>query len=62
MHWMEGNEIWKVSGGDCTVTYTLPSVVTSFDAKRFEAEHPDVYAQYKTKVTKKSAYLTIKIK
>lgn len=62
MHWMEGNEIWKVSGKDCTVTYTLPSVVTGFDAKRFESEHPDIYAQYKTKVTKKSAYLTIKIK
>ena len=62
MHWMEESQIWKVSGDDCTVTYTLPSVVTSFDAKKFEAEHPDVYAQYKTKVTKKSAYLTIKIK
>lgn len=62
MHWMEGNEIWKVSGEDCTVTYVLPSVTTGFDAKRFEAEHPDIFAQYKTKVTKKSAYLTIKIK
>lgn len=62
IHWMEGNEIWKVSGGDCTVTYVLPSVTTGFDAKKFEAEHPDVYAQYKTKVTKKSAYLTIKVK
>ena len=62
IHWMEGNEIWKVSGEDCTVTYVLPSVTTGFDAKRFEAEHPDVFAQYKTKVTKKSAYLTIKVK
>ena len=62
MHWMEESQIWKVSGEDCTVSYVLPTVTTGFDAKKFEAEHPYVYAQYKTKVTKKSAYLTIKIK
>ena len=62
MHWMESSEIWKVSGEDCTVTYVLPSVTTGFDSKRFESEHPDLYMQYKTKIAKKSAYLTIKIK
>lgn len=62
MHWMESNEITTVSGEDCTITYVLPSVTTGFDSKRFETEHPDLYMQYKTKITKKSAYLTVKVK
>ena len=61
MHWMEANEISKVYGEDCIVIYTMPSTSVSFDAKKFEKDHPDTYAEYRTKITKKSGYLTVKI-
>lgn len=61
MHWMEEHQISKVYGEDCIVIYTMPSTSVSFDAKEFEKDHPDTYAEYRTKITKKSGYLTVKI-
>lgn len=62
MHWMEEHQVSKVYGEDCIVIYTMPSTSVSFDAKKFEKDHPDTYAEYRTKITKKSGYLTVKIK
>ena len=61
MHWMEDQQISKIYGEDCIVIYTMPSTSVSFDAKKFEKDHPDTYAEYRTKITKKSGYLTVKI-
>lgn len=41
--------------------YTPPTESTTFDAKRFQAEHPDLYAQYtKTAMRKATVRVTIR--
>ena len=52
------NKVWTATA---SMTYTAPSSSLGFDAKKFEKDHPDLFAAYRTKITKKSGYLTIKI-
>lgn len=59
--YMDRNSLTKVLGELVSVTYTAPSSSVGFDAKKFEKDHPDLFAAYRTKITKKSGYLTIKI-
>ena len=59
--YMDGNSLNKVWTDTASVTYTAPSSSVGFDAKKFEKDHPDMFAAYRTKITKKSGYLTVKI-
>ena len=59
--YMDRNNLTKVFGELVSITYTAPSSSIGFDAKKFEKDHPDLFAAYRTKITKKSGYLTIKI-
>ena len=59
--YMEREGLNKVWTATASMTYTAPSSSIGFDAKKFEKEHPDLFATYRTKITKKSGYLTIKI-
>lgn len=60
---MEKNKLTKVSSVDgvVTVTYVAAVDTLTFDSKQFEAEHPDLYKQYKTKPKHTSAYVKIKV-
>lgn len=59
--YMDGNSLNKVWSDTTSVTYTAPSSSVGFDAKKFEKDHADLYAAYRTKITKKAGYLTVKI-
>ena len=59
--YMSGNSLNKVWSDTTSVTYTAPSSSIGFDAKKFEADHADLFAAYRTKITKKAGYLTVKI-
>ena len=52
------NKVWTATA---SMTYTAPTSSIGFDAKRFEKDHPDLFAAYRTKITKKSGYITVKI-
>lgn len=43
-------KVWDA--GRLRVSYTPPSESSSFDTKKFQAEHPDLYSQYLKTVTK----------
>ena len=60
--YMDGNDLTKVWSDSASVTYTAPSSSVGFDAKKFEKDHADLYAAYRTKITKKEGYLTVRIK
>ena len=59
--YMDGNDLTKVWSGTASISYTAPSSSVGFDAKKFEADHADLFAAYRTKITKKAGYLTVKI-
>ena len=59
--YMDGHDLTKVWSSAASVTYTAPSSSVGFDAKKFEADHADLFAAYRTKITKKAGYLTVKI-
>lgn len=59
--YMESEGLNKVWTATASMTYTAPSSSIGFDAKKFEKDHPDLFAAYRTKITKKSGYLTVKI-
>lgn len=59
--YMEREGLNKVWTATASMTYTAPSSSVGFDAKKFEKDHPDLFASYRTKITKKTGYLTIKI-
>ena len=59
--YMDGNRLNKVWTDTASVTYTAPSSSVGFDAKKFEKDHADLFAAYRTKITKKAGYLTVKI-
>lgn len=61
LSYMEREGLNKVWTATASMTYTAPSSSIGFDAKKFEKDHPDLFAAYRTKITKKSGYLTIKI-
>lgn len=61
LSYMESSELTKVWSDTASFTYTSPSSSVGFDAKKFEKEHPDLFAAYRTKITKKSGFLTVKI-
>lgn len=62
MAYMDGNGINKVWNNTASISYTSPSSSIGFDAKKFEKDHADLYAAYRTKLTKKAGYLTVNIK
>lgn len=59
--YMDCNSLNKVWSDTASVTYTAPSSSVGFDAKKFEKDHADLYAAYRTKITKKAGYLTVKL-
>lgn len=59
--YMEREGLNKVWTSTASMTYTAPSSSIGFDAKKFEKDYPDLFAAYRTKITKKSGYLTVKI-
>lgn len=59
--YMDGHDLTKVWSNTASMTYTAPSSSLGFDAKKFEKDHADLFAAYRTKITKKSGYLTVKI-
>ena len=59
--YMDRNNLTKVFGELVSITYTAPSSSLGFDAKKFEKDHADLFAAYRTKLTKKAGYLTVKI-
>jgi len=59
--YMEKCELNRVWSDSASVTYTAPSSSVAFDAKKFEKDHADLFAAYRTKLTKKEGYLTVKI-
>lgn len=59
--YMDGNGLNKVLSDTASVTYTAPSSSVGFDSKKFEKDHADLYAAYRTKLTEKAGYLTVKI-
>lgn len=59
--YMDVQHLNKVWTDTASVTYTAPSRSVGFDAKKFEKDHADLYAAYRTKITKKAGYLTVKI-
>lgn len=58
--YMEEAQLNKVWGDTHTVTYSAPSTSVGFDARSFEKDHPDLFAAYRTKITKKCGYITVK--
>lgn len=60
LRYMEGNDLTKVWSDTASVSYTAPSSSIGFDAKKFEKDHADLFAAYRTKITKKAGYLTVK--
>lgn len=61
LSYMESSELTKVRSDTASFTYTSPSSSVGFDAKKFEKDHPDLFASYRTKLTKKAGYITVKI-
>lgn len=61
LNYMDGHDLTKVWSGTASVSYTAPSSSLGFDAKKFEADHADLFAAYRTKITKKAGFLTVKI-
>lgn len=61
LRYMEDNDLTKVWSNTASMTYTAPSSSLGFDAKKFEKDHADLFAAYRTKITKKAGYLTVKI-
>lgn len=61
LSYMESSELTKVWSDTASFTYTSPSSFVGFDAKKFEKDHPDLFASYRTKLTKKAGYITVKI-
>lgn len=61
MAYMDGNNLNKVWSGTASVSYTAPSSSLGFDAKKFEKDHADLFASYRTKIVQKAGYLTVKI-
>ena len=59
--YMDGHDLTKVWSNTASVSYTAPSSSLGFDAKKFEKDHADLFAAYRTKITKKAGYLTVKI-
>lgn len=59
--YMDGNNLTKVWSDTASVSYTAPSSSVGFDAKKFEKDHADLFAAYRTKITKKVGYLTVNI-
>ena len=59
--YMDGNDLTKVWSNTASISYTSPSSSIGFDAKKFEKDHADLFAAYRTKITKKAGYLTVKI-
>ena len=59
--YMDGHDLTKVWSNTASVSYTSPSSSIGFDAKKFEKDHADLFAAYRTKITKKAGYLTVKI-
>lgn len=58
--WMEDHAT-TIDGEQCKINYSAASHSVGFDAKKFEADHADLFAAYCTKVTTRKAYLTVKI-
>lgn len=52
---MEENHIRSWETEQLKATYTQPTEATSFDTKRFQQEHPDLYNQYLKTTTKKAS-------
>lgn len=61
MAYMDRYNLNKVWSGTASVSYTAPSSSLGFDTKKFEQDRPDLFAAYRTKITKKAGYLTVKI-
>lgn len=61
LSYMESSELTKVWSNTASVSYTAPSSSLGFDAKKFEKDHADLFASYRTKLTKKAGYITVKI-
>lgn len=61
LSYMEISELTKVWSDTASFTYTSPSSSVGFDAKKFEKDHPDLFSSYRTKLTKKAGYITVKI-
>lgn len=61
MSYMDRYNLNKVWSNTASVTYTAPSSSVGFDAKKFEKDHADLFAAYRTKLTKKAGYLIVKI-
>lgn len=59
--YMDSNDLTKVWSDTAFMLYTAPSSSVGFDAKKFEKDHADLFAAYRTKITKKAGYLTVKI-
>lgn len=59
--YMEREKLNKVWSDMASISYTAPSSSVGFDSKKFEKDHADLYAAYRTKITKKAGYLTVKI-
>ena len=59
--YMDGNDLTKVWSNTASVSYIAPSSSLGFDAKKFEKDHADLFAAYRTKITKKAGYLTVNI-
>ena len=59
--YMEREGLNKVWTSTASMTYTAPSSSVGFDSKKFEKDFPDIFAAYRTKITKKSGYITVKI-
>lgn len=56
---MEKTAMKKIETGKMIVTYVAPTVRTSLDSKRLQAEHPEIFEQYK-KLTTTSGSVRIK--
>ena len=55
--WMERNEISKIGSDSGTVVRIGAVERLDFDAKAFQKEYPDLYASFRTKLSKKAPYL-----
>lgn len=58
---MVQHEVKKHDFGTFSATLSADTTATSFDSKRFKADHPELYNQYLTSTTRKGS-LTIKLK
>lgn len=58
---LEKYGVKRFTGNKVGLTYVAPTTRESFDTKKFAAEHPDLYEQYKTETNVKSSIkITIK--